>query len=116
MACQRYIELNPVRANMAADPADYVWSSYRCNGLRTEAKMWTPHPEYLNLGDSNSDRQEAYRSLFSTHVDGPLLKSIREAVNKGMALGSDRFKDEIEALHGRRVRPAHIGRPRSEKV
>jgi len=29
LLCQRYIELNPVRAAMVADPADYRWSSYR---------------------------------------------------------------------------------------
>jgi putative transposase len=28
---QRYIELNPVRANMVVHPADYRWSSYRAN-------------------------------------------------------------------------------------
>lgn len=34
----RYIELNPVRAGMVADPGDYGWSSYACNvlGLKTE--------------------------------------------------------------------------------
>ena len=31
LACYRYIELNPVRANMVAHPADYRWSSYRVN-------------------------------------------------------------------------------------
>jgi hypothetical protein len=29
LACQRYIELNPVRAAMVAHPAEYRWSSYR---------------------------------------------------------------------------------------
>ena len=29
LACQRYIELNPVRANIVAHPAEYPWSSYR---------------------------------------------------------------------------------------
>ena len=29
LLCQRYIELNPVRATMVADPAEYRWSSYR---------------------------------------------------------------------------------------
>jgi putative transposase len=28
LSCCRYIELNPVRARMVADPADYRWSSY----------------------------------------------------------------------------------------
>ncbi|WP_370634377.1 transposase [Methylophilus sp. Leaf408] len=29
----RYMELNPVRANMVGDPASYVWSSYQINAL-----------------------------------------------------------------------------------
>jgi len=33
LACQRYIELNPVRAAMVEDPAHYRWTSYRANAL-----------------------------------------------------------------------------------
>ena len=33
LACYRYIELNPVRASMVADPADYPWTSYQANAL-----------------------------------------------------------------------------------
>jgi putative transposase len=33
LTCQRYIELNPVRAAMVDDPAHYRWTSYRANGL-----------------------------------------------------------------------------------
>jgi len=29
----RYIELNPVRANMVKDPSEYQWSSYQINAL-----------------------------------------------------------------------------------
>ena len=29
LSCQRYIELNPVRAAMVDDPAHYRWTSYR---------------------------------------------------------------------------------------
>lgn len=29
LLCQRYIELNPVRAAMVSDPAEYTWSSYQ---------------------------------------------------------------------------------------
>jgi len=31
LTCHRYIELNPVRANMVDHPRDYPWSSYRAN-------------------------------------------------------------------------------------
>jgi len=39
LGCQRYIELNPVRANMVAHPAEYRWSSYRANA-QGEADAW----------------------------------------------------------------------------
>lgn len=111
LQCQRYIELNPVRAGMVSDPADYVWSSYQCHALGTIINMSTPHDEYLHLGDTESARQAAYRALFSSHVDEVLVNNIRLAVNKGLALGGERFKDEIEHMYRRRVRPARMGRP-----
>ena len=49
--------------------------------------------------------------LFRAHVDDELIKDIRVAVNKGLALGGERFKEEIERLTNRRVRPAKMGRP-----
>jgi hypothetical protein len=42
-----------------------------------------------------------------------MIKDIREAVNNGLALGSERCKDEIETNLKRRVRPVNIGRPRN---
>ncbi|MCW8942349.1 MAG: transposase [Gammaproteobacteria bacterium] len=112
LRCQRYIELNPVRAGMVTDPAEYTWSSYQCHALGKRVQMSDPHVEYLSLGKTDSIRQDAYRKLFLAHVDDELIKDIRSAVNKGMALGSERFKDEIEGLCNRRVRPGKMGRPR----
>src|SRR5687767_12492865 len=34
LACCRYIELNPVRAGLVAQPGDYTWSSHRANAGR----------------------------------------------------------------------------------
>ena len=116
LQCQRYIELNPVRAGMVMDPSEYVWSSYRCNGMGLVSELCTPHEEYLKLGRTKADRLQNYRSLFKAHVGGELLEEIRGCVNQGMALGNDRFKDEIEAMHGRRVRPAKLGRPRKSLI
>ena len=45
-ACMRYIELNPVRAAMVSDPAQYCWSSYRHNGLGQADSRITPHPVF----------------------------------------------------------------------
>ena len=51
------------------------------------------------------------RALFAHHVEGDLLTEIRSGVNKGMAVGNDRFKDESEMLTGRRLKPGNVGRP-----
>jgi len=112
LECYRYIELNPVRAGMVTGPEDYRWSSYRANGLDGGGFKLTPHHEYQRLGRTIVARREAYRVLFTAHVDGVMIRDIREAVNKGLALGSERFKDEIEKNLKRRVRPAKMGRPR----
>lgn len=103
LVCQRYIELNPVRAGMVDRPEDYAWSSYRANALGLPAKLWSPHHVYLQLGQTAKERSDSYRSLFAGHLDTELVDRIRETVNKGMALGNDKFKREVEALSGRRV-------------
>lgn len=50
LACSRYIELNPVKAGMVADLAQYRWSSYRANGLGLADARLTPHALYRQLG------------------------------------------------------------------
>lgn len=112
LECSRYIELNPVRANMVNDPAEYRWSSYRCNAFGRQSKLHTPHDEYLALGGTDTERQAAYRDLFRAHVESTVIAEIRDAVNQGLVLGNDRFKDEVEANLDRSVRPGKSGRPK----
>ncbi len=114
LQCYRYIELNPVRALMVEDPAHYQWSSYRCNALGAKSALIKPHPEYLNLGKRRDERLQNYRALFKYHVGSKLLTEIRMATNKGLALGNEKFKDEIESNLSRRVRPKKPGRKRKE--
>jgi putative transposase len=113
LVCQRYIELNPVRAGISERPEDYPWSSYHANAMGVRDPLITPHRLYLALG-TDADRLEAYRSLSQTPLDQPRLEQIREATNKGWALG------EAEAFEGglglnRRTKPRPAGRPRRRK-
>lgn len=87
LACQRYIELNPVRAGMVLVPEDYSWSSYKANGFGRQMKLWTPHRVYLDLGATIRERAAAYRELFAGHIDERLVRQIRKATNRGMVLG-----------------------------
>lgn len=112
LQCYRYIEMNPVRANMVAAPSQYRWSSYPCNALGLESDLCSPHREYLRLGSNDEERRGAYRELFVLQPAKDEVEDIRNAVNHNLALGNDRFKSQIETLYGRRVRPARMGRPR----
>ncbi|WP_226704501.1 transposase [Microbulbifer elongatus] len=112
--CYRYIELNPVRAAMVSNPGEYHWSSYSSNALGVPSSLLTPHPEYLKLGRYPRQRRERYRALFASALDPEFMDKISTLTDKGLALGNDRFKAEIEAQCQRRVTPERVGRPRIE--
>lgn len=116
LTCMRYIELNPVRAEMVAHPSEYPWSSFRRNALGQTDELVTPHLEYRRLGKTDEERQAAYRQLFRRRIPEASLAEIREATNKAWVLGNDRFKRRIQAKLNRRVEPkARGGDRKSEK-
>jgi putative transposase len=100
LTCQRYIELNPVRAAMVDDPAHYRWTSYRANGLGQPDTRLTPHSLYLALGRTDKDRQAAYRALFRAHLDRAAIEDIRLALTQSQPLGNARFYAKIESMTG----------------
>jgi len=110
LQCYRYIELNPVRANMVASPSDYHWSSYHINAMGVESNLCTPHSEYLCLGKNKEQRRACYRELFSTLLGASVVKDLQDNTNMGLAFGSDCFKSEVEANWGRRMKPSRVGR------
>lgn len=110
LACSRYIELNPVRAGMVADPGQYPWSSYRANGLAQANPRLTPHSLYLQLGGNGSERQAAYRALFRPELDAEAATDIRQALQLGMPVGNARFAEVICARVGVRHNSGKRGR------
>ena len=111
LTCMRYIELNPVRANMTAGPGQYRWSSYRANAQGKADELITPHALFTALGRSRASRREAYRTLFKAHVEETDLKDIRAAWQTGTPLGHDYFREEIERKLGSKIGQARRGRP-----
>ena len=98
--CQRYIELNPVRANLVEHPVDYHWSSFHSNAMGVKSDLLCPHPAYLSLGVSRAERLREYRKLFDNAIPAESIASIRVALNKGLVLGSDSFVERIESDGG----------------
>ncbi|WP_250655566.1 transposase [Alkalimarinus coralli] len=114
LSCYRYIELNPVMANMVGHPGDYRWSSYRANAQGENNSLVTGHAIYSGLGSDKEGRLHNYRELFNTVLSKELVHDIRKAANFSMPLGNNRFKDQIEKTLGRSIGYADRGRPRKE--
>lgn len=112
LACQRYIELNPVRARIVDTPGDYRWSSFRSNAFGEPDPLITPHPTYQNLGENIATRRKAYRELVSTELAPGVVQEIGRAIECSKPLGDTHFAARVAAELGRG--PGHYkrGRPR----
>jgi REP-associated tyrosine transposase len=115
-SCQRYIEMNPVRAEMVKHPGKYRWSSYQANGQGKRSDLISPHSLYQSLGETETARQAAYRELFRYELDSEEIDKIRKAVNGNFALGNKQFEEEISQMLGRRVSRGKAGRPRKKNL
>ncbi len=109
LACSRYIELNPVRARMVKDPANYPWSSFHYNALGQDNNLLSAHDVYKALGVDDASRRALYIALFDNHIAKAELDEIRTATNKAWVLGNDLFKAKIGQLMDRQVQPKPRG-------
>ena len=66
--CGKYIELNPVRANMVNMPEDYLCSSYRYYSLGLKDKVVDEDPFYGDLGNNYLSKQIAYRKMVISEI------------------------------------------------
>jgi putative transposase len=109
LGCYRYIEMNPVRANMVATPCEYRWSSFHANSGRLRSTLLAPHVEYAALALNDEARYDAYRGLFASAEDPALVGAIRDATDGGYALLGDGMKAKL-AASGRRLERGKPGR------
>jgi putative transposase len=112
--CYRYLDLNPVRAGLVADPAHFAWTSCRHHlGITPEALI-TDHPLFWALGNTPFERQAGYRALLDGGPSEDELEAIRYAAHRGWLLGEIAPKAG-ESAPNRRITPLTKGRPRGSK-
>ena len=111
LACMVYIDLNPVRAGMVAEPANYLWSSYQHYSGRKVDKLITPHPLYWELGNTPFAREQAYTELVRTGISDQQKRALTDSALRGWALGEPDYVAELQRRTERRVLPAKAGRP-----
>jgi putative transposase len=115
LACMAYIDLNPVRAGMVAQAADYAWSSHgHYVGLRAD-KLVTPHPLYWELGNTPFAREGAYADLVQSGVTAQQQADLTQSALRGWALGGAGFVADLQKKTERRVSRGAAGRPFSGK-
>jgi putative transposase len=109
LRCQRYIELNPVRAGLVRRAEDYAWSSHACNAFGSPCVLIEPHAEFLALGGSEARRRAAYRALFLERLDDGDLSAIRRATRSNLPYASSELLAVLETQLGRPMRPGRPG-------
>ena len=111
LACMAYIDLNPVRAGMVAQPREYAWSSHgHYVGLRQD-RLVTPHPLVWELGNTPFSREVAYAQLVQQGVTALQQEALTQSVLKGWALGEPDFVADLQSRTERRVSKSRAGRP-----
>ena len=113
LACCRYVELNPVRAEMVPFPEAYRWSSYRVKVGMVKQDWLDFDPHYLGLAATAKKRQKLYREFIFGTISDEELVQIRESIQRGQLTGTDKFIEEIEAKVGKRIECRGQGRPKN---
>jgi putative transposase len=111
LACMSYIDLNPVRAHICAQPQDYRWSSYAHYSGGLPDRLITPHPHFFNLGNTPFAREQAYVQLVQQGLAQALQENITRSLIKNHGLGDEGFLQTLERQTQRRLQPGRKGRP-----
>lgn len=115
LACCRYVELNPVRAGIAAEPSEYRWSSYSSKTGEEKPDWLNYDPCYQALAEYPAERAKKYIEWVGNAIPGGEWEQIRQSLQRGQLTGSNRFVDEIEQKTERRVEFRGQGRPKTVK-
>jgi putative transposase len=112
LACMRYIELNPVRAGLCAEPGQWPWSSALHHLGVARQGLITEHELYWSMGNTPFEREHAYREFMSQGVSQLEQVQFTEAALRGRPVGSEAFLKPLAIDHERVVNKRPRGRPR----
>jgi putative transposase len=105
----RYVELNPVRAGLAAAPWEWTWSSARAHVTVEAADPVVDLEWAVHFGGWNFDE---WRDILSAALPADELEALRRAARTGEPLGSREFVMALERRVGKRLHVLDRGRPR----
>ncbi len=103
-----YIDKNPLRAGLVADPCDYQYSSAVAH---EQGRLDNVITEVLFPGREAKDYAEI---LHGEQLDARDIERIRKSTHKGMPIGGSAFKQAIEKLLGKPLSQRRVGRPKKK--
>jgi len=101
LATARYVELNPVRANLVEHSGDWPWSSARAHLAGRDDGSVKAAPLLAIVGDR--------KALLDSAVREDDLRDIQRHSRTGRPLGDAGFLDRLESLAGRVLKPRKRG-------
>lgn len=106
LAAIRYVELNPVRANLVRNAEDYPWSSARAHISGADDVLVKTTPLLDLVGD--------WRRFIATDGTSGEMEKLRKHERTGRPLGDDHFIDRMECALNRGLRKKKPG-PKPKK-
>jgi putative transposase len=103
LAAARYVELNPVRAGLAANAEEWRWSSARPHLCSHDDSLVKVGPLLAMVAD--------WKCFLESAVREEDLRELRQHGRTGRPLGDEAFLDRLEQMAGRILRPQKGGRP-----
>jgi len=107
IAAARYIDLNPVRAGLVAQPIDWPWSSARAH--------LTGRPDGLTKIEALGLSPIAWADLLTSGPEETMMETIRAGERTGRPLGDKQFIHDVEHATGRAVAPRKRG-PKAKPI
>jgi putative transposase len=92
MAAVRYIELNPVRAQLCSAPADWPWSSVHAHLQGADDALTSAGPML--------ERVSSWHHYLATTDSDEQLKTLRHKIRSGRPAGDKRFIEQLERMTG----------------
>jgi putative transposase len=100
LAAARYIEMNPVAAQLASRPADYPWSSASAHLAGVDDRLVKVEPLLALVPDW---------AKFLQLTSPEEVETLQRHERTGRPLGNDSFIDDLETALGRILRPQKPG-------
>jgi putative transposase len=110
----RYIEANPLRAEIVSRAEDYPWSSYRVHGCGENDALIDRLVTYEELSPYEAVRQRRWQTMVHRPLDEKALSAIRRSSATGLPYGDDAWVNRLAKRLDLDLTIRPRGRPRKE--